>query len=299
MYGKIFPQIFDSTLMADGGSDAVYLMMSLVVLKDSDGAVNIDRRVLAKRLDLSLRRFDAAMAVLLAPDPDSNLPAMDGRRVCLLSGVPHVENNRGYYVINHEHYRDKGGHDDKRNKAAQRQQRYRDRHKKNNELDGAVTHRNATVTPSNAKSVHKDTDKDTDIDTKKERGANAPARKQKGARWTADKLPAEWLYWAEQSANLRDSTLHSEAAKFCDYWIGVPGAKGIKLDWFATWRNWIRRSTESKQGKSNGHQPKPSLLDQVKQANAYRFADEVDGVAVGEDDRVVCTQMDSTPRPRR
>jgi hypothetical protein len=29
-------------------------------------------------------------------------------------------------------------------------------------------------------------------------------------------------------------------AEFVDYWIAVPGAKGRKLDWDATWRNRVR-----------------------------------------------------------
>ncbi|RAU21090.1 hypothetical protein CU669_15155 [Paramagnetospirillum kuznetsovii] len=35
-----------------------------------------------------------------------------------------------------------------------------------------------------------------------------------------------------------------EWAKFGDYWRSQPGAKGVKLDWPATWRNWVRRSSE-------------------------------------------------------
>ena len=31
-----------------------------------------------------------------------------------------------------------------------------------------------------------------------------------------------------------------EADNFRDYWVAVPGAKGLKLDWEATWRNRIR-----------------------------------------------------------
>jgi uncharacterized protein YdaU (DUF1376 family) len=30
------------------------------------------------------------------------------------------------------------------------------------------------------------------------------------------------------------------ADSFRDYWIAVPGAKGRKADWNATWRNWVR-----------------------------------------------------------
>ena len=38
--------------------------------------------------------------------------------------------------------------------------------------------------------------------------------------------------------------LRAEHAKFCDYWIAQPGQKGVKLDWDATWRNWMRRAGE-------------------------------------------------------
>ena len=33
-----------------------------------------------------------------------------------------------------------------------------------------------------------------------------------------------------------------EAASFVDYWAGISGAKGVKADWQATWRNSVRRS---------------------------------------------------------
>jgi len=33
-------------------------------------------------------------------------------------------------------------------------------------------------------------------------------------------------------------------AKFCDYWRSAPGAKGRKLDWDATWRNWCRNDRD-------------------------------------------------------
>lgn len=46
-----------------------------------------------------------------------------------------------------------------------------------------------------------------------------------------------------------------EAAKFRDHWVSVPGQKGVKLDWPATWRNWIRRDLDgrnkSKQSQSD------------------------------------------------
>lgn len=35
-----------------------------------------------------------------------------------------------------------------------------------------------------------------------------------------------------------------ETEKFLDYWRAAPGSKGVKLDWPATWRNWIRRGVD-------------------------------------------------------
>jgi len=145
--------------MADGGSDAVYVFMCLIVLKNQDGIIEFDGRRLAKYIDLSQERFDAAIGVLMAPDPVSNLPAMEGRRIVAARDIDWHDGNRGYYVVNHEHYREKGGAVDQRAKGAERQQRWRDRNAQSH-----VTPRNDAVTPRNASSVHTDTDTDTDTE---------------------------------------------------------------------------------------------------------------------------------------
>lgn len=53
-------------------------------------------------------------------------------------------------------------------------------------------------------------------------------------------LPPDWRAWAE--AERPGFDVNREAAIFADYWHGVPGQKGVKLDWLGTWRNWIRRA---------------------------------------------------------
>lgn len=74
----------------------------------------------------------------------------------------------------------------------------------------------------------------------------APARKQGSARGT--RLPADWTLpedeqrWALDEFQVDDNAIKREVEKFRDYWIGVPGSKGVKLDWDATWRNWCRRA---------------------------------------------------------
>lgn|GEM_PF-6546295 len=57
--------------------------------------------------------------------------------------------------------------------------------------------------------------------------------------WT---LPEEWRAWAVKERKWEPSVVLEEAANFADYWHGVSGAKGTKLDWQATWRNWVRNS---------------------------------------------------------
>jgi hypothetical protein len=39
--------------------------------------------------------------------------------------------------------------------------------------------------------------------------------------------------------------LLAEHAKFTDHWLSTAGQRGVKADWNATWRNWIRREAES------------------------------------------------------
>lgn len=63
-----------------------------------------------------------------------------------------------------------------------------------------------------------------------------------------------------------------ELLKFRDYWAGVPGAKGRKADWEATWRNWIRRAAEQAPRHGvravNGHDSK--VADFLAYANQPR-----------------------------
>lgn len=75
--------------------------------------------------------------------------------------------------------------------------------------------------------------------------------KKRGCRLPNDFVPdAAWAV-----ANGLDVSLYElERAKFCDYWASQPGAKGVKLDWQATWRNWVRSAVE-KLAKARGSPP--------------------------------------------
>lgn len=59
--------------------------------------------------------------------------------------------------------------------------------------------------------------------------------------------PTERLFASQEG--LSDFEIDREAARFRDYWKGRAGSGGVKLDWQATWQNWIRTTAE-KLGKT-------------------------------------------------
>ncbi len=72
----------------------------------------------------------------------------------------------------------------------------------------------------------------------------------KGTRLPDDwVLPSQWGQWAVGEGWEPDQ-IRTEADKFRDYWISVSGQKGVKRDWLATWRNWMRNSNTPK-GRPN------------------------------------------------
>lgn len=63
----------------------------------------------------------------------------------------------------------------------------------------------------------------------------------KGTRLSQDwSLPPEWEAWACRERQWTPAQAQAVAEGFRDYWISVPGRHGYKLDWLATWRNWVR-----------------------------------------------------------
>lgn len=70
-------------------------------------------------------------------------------------------------------------------------------------------------------------------------------------------LPVEWRDWAEQARP--DIDVRAVASQFRDHWIAKPGKDGRKLDWQATWRNWVRNQHASR-GPPRG--PAPTAAEQ-------------------------------------
>ena len=72
-----------------------------------------------------------------------------------------------------------------------------------------------------------------------------PEKSQRGSRlannWI---LPDEWEYWANKERP--DLNAKQVFDQFKDYWCAKAGKDAIKLDWQATWRNWVRNQKAPK-----------------------------------------------------
>jgi len=86
------------------------------------------------------------------------------------------------------------------------------------------------------------------------------------------RLPQDWFLtkamgdWATQERP--DLDIRQVAEQFKDYWVAQAGQKGVKLDWDATWRNWIRNTKAVKPNPYDvgrltvprSNEPDPALL---------------------------------------
>ena len=101
----------------------------------------------------------------------------------------------------------------------------------------------------------------TPINPKREGADASPKAQPAQARATALpvdwSLPQEWAEWA--LAERTDWTAsHAEltARVFADYWHGKGGKDARKADWFATWRNWVRRENLASKPKQQAQPSK-------------------------------------------
>jgi len=75
------------------------------------------------------------------------------------------------------------------------------------------------------------------------------AKATKGTRFSLDAIPEEWVLFCRKERSDLNPILVFEGFK--DYWVSVAGAKGVKADWFATWRNWVRSQNQAPVNKAD------------------------------------------------
>lgn len=110
--------------------------------------------------------------------------------------------------------------------------------------------------------------------------ATAPPPQAKGKRLTADwSLPDDWFAWAAQARpELGEDCIRTEALKFADHWHAAT-KNAAKLDWLATWRNWVRNANAPR----NVHSITKSRFNNIPKINAAELnarADEAKRLGV-------------------
>ncbi|QOP64804.1 helix-turn-helix DNA binding domain protein [Microbacterium phage DelaGarza] len=70
-----------------------------------------------------------------------------------------------------------------------------------------------------------------------------------------------------------------QTERFVDYWRGVPGQRGTKLDWPGTWRNWLRRSWDDRRAPSTGSTARETPDERFRRLMAQAEAMETQGGA--------------------
>jgi hypothetical protein len=118
-YTKLFSSVLDSTVWRE--KDHVRLVwITMLAMADRDGLVEASVPGLADRARVDLSLCEQALAILSAPDKYSRTLDYEGRRIGKVDG--------GWTILNHAKYRERASLEAKREAAAIRQQRKRDRH---------------------------------------------------------------------------------------------------------------------------------------------------------------------------
>ena len=149
-----------------------YIFMSMVVLADKDGVVDVASKALYRRLGFSdydskieYQDFIAALDYLQQEDHSSRSPEQNGKRIIALSEIDDYQGNRGFVIVNYAYYRDRGSREDRARQSTERTRRFRERekdNKNNDETQGDASKRMGRYT-------------DTDTDTDTDKSTTAPA----------------------------------------------------------------------------------------------------------------------------
>ena len=101
---------------------------------------------------------------------------------------------------------------------------------------------------------------ETEGETEREKETETKERKktQRGSRLPTDfQIPDDWVSFCQTERP--DLQAHKVFDNFKDYWVAAP--KGTKLDWSATWRNWVRgQKAENRTGLSKTGQTNQSVM---------------------------------------
>lgn len=257
-YTKLFSSITNSTIVCEPVPTR-WLWVTMLAMVKRDGCVYSSIPGLARVANLSREDTEAGLQCFLSPDPDSRSNEFEGRRIEEIDGGWRLLNYAKYGAIRsaeeRREYKRKWAADHRQ--ADKRVDTIVDKVDKVDRVDPTSTNTNTSTNTKNQKQKPL------------ARGSRLPAK-----WWPSDELRA----WARETRKDIDHKTETEA--FVDYWIGIAGARGVKLDWDATYKNWIRRATgprksgfvDPRDKPVNTEGPSPRRKEPVESAEAAEAA---------------------------
>ena len=225
-YTPLFSSLTTGTLC--GKWPDIGLWPIVLSLADKNGIVDVTHEYISMVTGLALPEVVACMSRFCQSDYGSRSPAEAGARLMLL------EEHRewGWQIVNHAMYRERARLQAKAAReveSGQNKSRMAERH---HETAG-----DRRSPPETAADPLSNANANANAVEEQPRGKRSVAAR--GSRIPIPYEPSEEVrQWAKSKTPDVDVT--AAAAEFADFWKGVPGQRGCKLDWEATFRNRLR-----------------------------------------------------------
>ena len=117
-YVKLFGSILESTVW-ETSPETRCVWIAMLAMSDQDGIVSASVPGLARRAGVERTAAETALALFLAPAPDTRPTLFEGRRIEEVDG--------GWRLLNHAKYRSMDSIEERRKKTAERVRRWRER----------------------------------------------------------------------------------------------------------------------------------------------------------------------------
>lgn len=172
----------------------------MIAMKDQDGNLRGNNQTIARMANVSLDWADKALDKFQSPDPYSNNPVNEGRRIEAIPG--------GWHVVSHELYRAK----DYREVEAERKKKYRENKAMSGTCPGHVPDTSVSVSVSSSVSASKREVKEGEPEGFAEFWAAYPRKVAKGAARKA------WMQTAKTRPSIEVLLKAIEAQKESEDW---------------------------------------------------------------------------------
>lgn len=115
---------------------------------------------------------------------------------------------------------------------------------------------------------------------KNHQGTSSEPKAARGTRLPPNWQPDADLLAFAASRGWGGAELADQLDSFRDYWHAAPGAKGVKLDWPATFRNWIRKARPNDRTPAHRGARRESEAERVERINREHDERELAGGAL-------------------